>query len=429
MKKLLFSLYALLGCFLLHAQMQGPGEYSFSEKKEYRDTWTKSLPKDIEKVSPTCALHHPTKTVYFLAELCGLPAGYETEFVAIGPLSDRAYESFAITCDKPSVIGKAIEKLGTPRGTPPATLAGLGVTKGERFTFSVKRLPADETFRPLSDFICDEFAPEGQSPLTRGFPYIGVNPALDDTMPSAFAATYTEPCTLFGLPLLAPKSAVYGLYRTKTSEAGQTPAIFALKWEQLPNQSRVYNHAITINSDHIARPDTLLAQLRALAEDPRDVFLTITIAPEVKLSTVAPFATLLLALEKEGAYTIDVAPKDQLSLRAFNPDDAWNDRSKRVFQPWEIEVTPSETPGEPHITLCQILEDWTVEGNDPALTRQCYPSLSVKDLPAVMKKVDVNEGKVYVAFIYTSPEATMQDIGPIATAIAPLTPTQWLFIR
>ncbi len=412
---------------LLASMPAAPGDYTFAAALP---TWQQHLPTTTQPLSPTCAVDKASGTVYLLGECVGLAAETAIEFVAIGPNSDRAYESFVVIRDQPSTVAKALTALGMPQGTPPNVQAGLGISKGERLTLSVKRLPEDKTFRPLSDFIIDDFSSEGQSPLTRGFPYVGQLDALDITMPSALIATYTETVSLLGLPLLAPKTTVYGLFRTKTTERQATPVILALTWQRLPEgKVRVYNHAITITPADIAQPDALLTQLKALTEDPRDVFLTVTVTPEVKLSTLAPMAGLLLALEKEGAFTLDVAPKNQLTLRAFNPDPAWNDRSKRTFQPWEIEITPSETPGEPHITLCQILEDWTVEGNDPALTRKCYPGLTAATLPAVMKKVDVNNGAVYVAFFYATPETTMADVGALSTAIAPLTPTQWIYFQ
>lgn len=410
--------------------VDGPGAYTFSET--IAENWTDGLPADCVTVSPTCRYSRSEQAVYLLTDLCGLGEGIETEFLIAGPLSDRAYEAFAIARDLPSVIARAVEALGVPRGQPADPRSGRGMAKGERFTLSLKRLgpDGDGSFRALSDFVADTCSTPAQDLFARGFPYIGPTPELDTHMPSAVVSAYTEPLSLFGLPYHAPKSQVYGLFRAKTSEAGGRPAVFRLAWERLPDgQPRVYDCRIPVTLADLEAPDGILAKLKSLCEDPRDVFLTLAVAPDVPLERLPPFAALVMELERQGGFTVDTAEPNQISLRAFLPNPVWNERSKRIFQPWEIEVAPGETPGNPSVTLCRILEDWTVEGNDPALTRSCYPGLNAKTLEPAMRRLDTDDGLVYVAFFYAAPGLTMADIGPLSTAIFPRCPTQWVYLQ
>ena len=356
--------------------------------------------------------------------------GYEVEFLLLGNLSDRAYEGLAIAWDAPSVIGKAVAALGVPKGVAASVQRGLGMAQGERFTVEVKRLGKDEAFRPLADFVNDQCSTPAQNLFARGFPYVGAD-GHDDEMPASVIAAYAEPDSLFGLPYPAPKGAVYGLFTAKTNEEAGTPTIVALRWQRLPDgQARVLKHRVDVTTATLTNPDPLLAELKKVCEDPRDVFLDVRLAPTLPLAKIVPFARLLVALEAEGGFTIDAPAKGQVSLRAFLPNDAWRDRKARVFQPWEVEIAPPPKPGEtPVVTLCQILEDWTVDGPDPALTRKCYPDMTAKTIAETLKRVDVSAGRVYVVFFYAAPGVTVGDLAPFAEALSGPCPTQWVFLE
>lgn len=416
----------------LHAEPRetAPAAFVFAHPEAKR-AWREGLPADCKEVSPTCVYSPSQRTVYLLAELCGLDEGYEVEFFLLGNLSDRAYEGLAVAWDPPSTVGKAVAGLGVPKGVAPDVQRGLGLAQGERFTVALKRLGRDTAFRPLADFVEDQCSTPAQNLFARGFPFVGTDGGYDDAMPAAILSTYAEPKSLFGLPYAAPKSAVYGLFRSKTAEEGGAPAVFALQWQRLPDgQPRVLKHRVTVDAAAVADPDPLLAQLRKVCEDPRDVFLDVRLDPALTLAQVVPLAKLLVALEAEGGFTIDAPAAGQLPIRAFLPNEAWRDRKARVFQPWEVEIAPPPKPGEqPVVTLCQILEDWTVDGPDPALTRKCYPDVTPNSIAQVLKRVDVNAGKVYVAFFYAQPEVTVGDLAPFAAALAEPCPTQWVFLN
>ncbi len=418
-----FWLMALVAARVALA-MEGPQAYTFAHP-EAKESWRAGLPEDATIITPTCVAVPEVGEVYLLAELTGLGETYEVEFFLLGALSDRAYEGVAMAWDNPSAVARALRVLGLSEGTPAALQRGLPMAQGERVTVALRPAADPEApFRPLSDFVDDQWSSPGQEVSARGFPFVGARQP-DDLMPSAIAAAYTEAGAVLGLPFAAPKSQAYGMFRAKAGmEAGQS-VVVRLKWEKLATP-RVYRQSVEISAETLRAPDALLAQLKVLAEDPRDVFLRVRFAPELPVRDCIPLARLLVALEAEGAFVIDAPEPGQISVRALLPNAEWNIREKRVFQPWEIELVPREGGGV-QATLCQLLEDWTVDGPDPALTRQCYPGVTPQTIREVMDRVDVNDGKTYAAFFYLAPGITVGQVAPFADALAIPCPTQWIF--
>lgn len=403
---------------------QGPAAYTFRHP-EAKAQWRAGLPADCVALSPTCCYSPSAGAVYLLAELTGLDAGYEVEFFLLGALSDRAYEGLAIAWDHPSLLARAIRALGVPEGTPAALQRGLPMAQGERFTLTLRPVSTPDTpFEPLDRFVTDGWSTPAQALFARGFPFVGARSA-DETMPAALVAAYTEAGAVLGLPYAAPKGQVYGLFRAAREMESGTPVVVALTWQRL-DKPRVYHQVAEISAQTLSAPDALLAQLKALSEDPRDVFLRVRFDPALPLRACVPLAKLLLALETEGAFVIDAPESGQIPLRALLPDAAWNIREKRVFQPWEVELKPRPGGGV-EATLCQILEDWTVEGPDPALTRKCYPGVTPETIAEVIRRVDVNHGRIYAVFFYAAPGVTVGDLAPFAAALVEPCPTQWIF--
>ena len=427
MKRFLVALVMgwMASCF---GALEGPGEYTFADAS-VKQTWQQrvALPADCVAVSPTCVYSVSAKTVYLLSELTGIGKGYETEFILLGPLSDRAYEGLAMAWDAPSVVSRAVKALGVPQGAAADAMRGLAMAQGERFTMSICRLQsAEKGFLPLSEFIIDECSTPAQNLLGRGFPFVG-GEDFDDLMPASIIAAYTEKASTFGLPFYASKGATYGLFRAKTTEVQGAPAVVALKWEQLPNaQPRVYHANLHLTAADLKQPEGLVDRLKGFCDDPRDVFLQVTFDDALTIAEVAPLAKLFLALEGEGGFTLTVK-EGNLPIRAFAPQASWRIRETRAFQPWEMEFELT-AEGKAKATLCQILEDWTVEGNDPALTRKCYPGVTPQTVLNVMKQVDVNDGKIYVVFFYCPAQQTMGTLLPYARVLSEACPTQWVFV-
>ena len=429
-RSLLLSVFLLTAPMLFAAtQQNGPGEYTFAHPA-MRDTWktTAGLPPDFTAISSTCGYSKREQTVYLLAESCGLGKGYECEYTLVSRLSDRAYESLAITWDLPSVIAKAVKALGVPAGTAANPMRGLTNGRGERFTVHCRDLTkTNASYEPLSSWLADGWSTQNQRLFLRGFPFTDAT-QNDRMMPSTVIANYTEPASLFGLPFQAAKSEAYGAFRARRDEPAGKPLAIALRWEKLPDgKARVLSHTLTVNTDTVARPLMMLETLRSLCEDPRDVFLDVRIDPSLEAAKVTKIAQLILSLEEQGGFTLDAPARGEVPLRAFVPDRTWLNRRARVFQPWEIEIAHATALRPPSATLCQIVEDWNTAGNDPALTRNCYPMVTPQTIRGVMKKVDVNAGKIYVAFFYAAPGTTVGEISPYTDALAEVCPTQWVF--
>ena len=137
-----FFVVLMIGWFsCCFGALEGPGEYTFGDAS-VKQTWQRqvTLPADCVAVSPTCVYSVSEKTVYLLTELTGIGKGYETEFILLGPLSDRAYEGLAMAWDAPSVVSRAVKALGVPQGAAADALRGLAMAQGERFTMRICRL-------------------------------------------------------------------------------------------------------------------------------------------------------------------------------------------------------------------------------------------------------------------------------------------------
>lgn len=432
-------LLSFVGCFLstqmLFAEGDAserllPGAYHF-KTPEAKATWSHYLPQGSTFITPTCAYNKADKTIYALAEYCGLSEGYEIEFILIGNLSDRAYESVMIAWDGPSAIQKAAVALGVPMGEEANVARGMPMARGERFTIDIAPLPTEGEIRftSLSEVVSDACSTPAQALFQRGFPYVG-GTVEDDYMPCSIVATYTGCHSLFGMPYFADKSGTYGLFRAKQTQDYGTPVIVAFRWQKLPDEMpRVQTHTLELTPTSIANPDALIAQLKAYCDSPADVFLDVRLDTSMTVQTIKPMAELLLALEAQGGFTIMEPAEGQISIRAFLPKEEWKEREGRLFQPWEIEVSPGKDGAPADVTLCQIEEDWNVEGLEPALTRHCYPAVKPETILSVMKRVDVNDGRVYVAFFYCAPETPLKELIPYAEAIKAECPTQWIFIQ
>lgn len=406
-----------------------PAAYTFKTPEAVQQ-WGRLLPEGTTFVTPTCAYNQKDCTIYLLAEFCGLAEGYEVEFLLLGRLSDRAYEAAMIAWDHPSAVKAAAAALQVPLGEDAKIARGMPMARGERFTVEYAPLTgAQLTFVSIAEEISDACSTSSQNLFGRGFPYVGQSTA-DDMMPCAIIATYTGCNALFGMPYYADKSGTYGLFRAKKERAYGTPVVVALRWQRLPKgQARVSNYNLFLTKEKIAQPDALIAELRACCENPADVFLNVLIDDELTLEMVKPIAQLLVAIEKEGGYTILEPAENQLPIRAFLPKEQWLQREGRIFQPWEIEVVPNDDSTVVDVTLCQIEEDWSVESLDPALTRRCYPQVTPETITSVMERVDVNNGRISVAFFYCHPTIKIKDLLPYAEAIKCACPTQWIFLQ
>ena len=77
-----------------------------------------------------------SRTVTFLMEATGISLSEPTEFFAIGPLSDRSYESFGVTVASPAAIAAAVESIGVPQGVAIDPFLARMWPQGERLVLT-----------------------------------------------------------------------------------------------------------------------------------------------------------------------------------------------------------------------------------------------------------------------------------------------------
>ena len=103
------------------------------------------------------AVDRAARTVTFLAEATGVSEVDPVEFFAIGPLSDRAYESFAVSVASPAAIAAGLDAIGVPRGLPVDPRRSRFWPQGDGVSFSARILGEGKELS-LGDLISDERA-------------------------------------------------------------------------------------------------------------------------------------------------------------------------------------------------------------------------------------------------------------------------------
>ncbi len=428
---------------------QGPEAWAFKHP-EAVETWRKaqepSLCETRRLFGKTLIADKAAGTVELLAESTGIGANYEIEFILLGPLSDRAYEALAMAFDPPSEIAKAIAFLGVAPGEGPDLFRNRVISKGERFALSMRKAGEPPSAdRPADEWIADREWKTGPGFLTRGLPYIGMraeSPAtFDRAMPAAVLATYDEPISLFGLPFPADKSATYGRFRAKTAQEEGASLVFTLKHLRAPGGlSRVLPATLTVTPGGFERsadasplpaladPQELVPWFKALSETGRDPFVRVAFAPEVTVERAKKVAGLLMMVDSEEGIRIDHPSRGQLYPRAFLPPEAWRDRARRTYQPWEIHIAPKpETPGAFAKTLVQVEEDWSGEGIDPILTPKSYPFETWAEAEALVKRLDRSDGSMRALLFFAPADAPVSVILEGAAALGERLPLMWVF--
>ena len=135
------------------------------------------------------------RTVRILVEATGLGPADTAEFFAIGPLSDRAYESFFVTVASPAAIADAIERAGVPRGVPPDIAGARLWPCGEKLTLSATPVSTNAQNLAFSDLLNDTAEKEEGAILSAPVVYTG---GARDASGAVVAAT-NIPCAVFAL--------------------------------------------------------------------------------------------------------------------------------------------------------------------------------------------------------------------------------------
>ena len=348
------------------------------------------------------------RVVRVLVEATGLGPADTAEFFAIGPLSDRAYESLFVTVASPAAIADAIERAGVPRGEPPDIAGARLWPCGEKLTLTARPVATnapDKTVLAFADLLNDTAEKDEGSVLLAPVVYTG---GTRDASGAVVAAT-NIPCAVFALYSHGPsllqlngqydQTTAYGRFRAK--EEYPVGALFelALRWD---------GRATVLRRDVQVTVPTLKEKLSALRADAaaHDLFVRLSFGAGTTVGEAAEIAEALSLVDGKGL-KMDGPLPGQFFFRAFLPDPAWRARPGRLFQPFEVHMA---VDGAKKFVFVE--EDWSGEGLDPVLKPKETPFADWSELPKLIAQTGERGAKIDVLFLFA----------PRATPVAALTP-------
>jgi len=356
-----------------------------------------------------------TRSVRFLVEATGIGADETVEFFAIGPLSDRAYESLFVTVASPAAIADALEKIGVPRGIPADPLAARFWPCGEKLALNIKPWGKDAAKRPAGDlgaFLKD--TREAQDGKILGLPlaYAG---GLRNADGSLIAAT-NIPCAVFALYNHAPallqldgmldQSGSYGRFVTRSKHPEGELFEITATW----NGKRVVQDVeVKLSADSAPAE---MSKLKELVKT-HDVHAHLAFDASVTLERAAQLSQAFSMLDGQGV-KMSGRGEGQFFFRAFLPEEKWRDRASRIFQPFEVHVAPDGAK-----SFVFVEEDWSGEGLDPVLKPKTTPFRDWKELPGLIAKTGEQGSKITVMFVYAPKSARVSELAPVMAATMP----------
>ena len=363
-----------------------------------------------------------SRTVTFLMEATGISLSEPTEFFAIGPLSDRSYESFGVTVASPAAIAAAVESIGVPQGVAIDPFLARMWPQGERLVLTATPYGATNAAPlALSDILDDKLAKEEGAILAQPLVYTG---GARDAANRLLAAT-NIPCAVFALYGHGPsmlqldgrfdQSSTYGRFAAKKAFPAGTLLEMRLAWD---GTTRVKARTPTITADNAG---DVLRSLKADATPGSDLFVSPSFDASVNLARAIEVAKAFEALDGV-ALKMNGAPDGQFFYKAFLPDPAWRDRKGRLFQPFEIRLAAD---GARSFTFVE--EDWSGDGIDPVLKPKTTSFKEWSELPGIIAKTGEQGSKIMVMFIYAPKGARVADLTPAIGAVFPRVNTFYVF--
>lgn len=359
------------------------------------------------------------RKVRVLMEATGLATSEPAEFFAIGPLSDRAYESMFVMAASPADIANGIEAIGVPRGVAPDPQGARTWPQGEKVSLTAVALDGSRRRIPFSELLDDRRKEEGgilASPLVytgglrdgRGVPVAATN------VPCAVFALYTSPQSLLQLDGAFDQSAVYGRFCPKERLPMGGLYELEISWDGV---SRVSDKTVVVTPENAA---AVLEGLRAESAN-RDVFVRIAFGESVTVEQAGDVARAFSLLDGHGVKMNGVAD-GQFYYHSFLPDPEWRRREGRIFQPFEIRVAPN---GARSFTFVE--EDWSGDGLDPALKPHTTAFAQWRDVLPLIAKTGEQGAKVNVAFIFAPKATPVSSLSPVVAALSPRISTFYVF--
>ena len=371
--------------------------------------------------------------VRFLVEATGLGPADTAEFFAIGPLSDRAYESLFVTVASPAAIADAIERAGVPRGVPPdiagarlwpcgeklaltATPVSLNEPGGSRSGAAVTNAPA----LAFADLLADTAEKSEGAILRAPVVYTG---GARDALGAVVAAT-NIPCAVFALYSHGPsllqlngqfdQSTAYGRFRAK--EEHPVGALFelTLSWD---------GRTTVLRRDVELTVPTLKEKLSALRADAaaHDLFVRLSFGAGTTVGEAAEIAEALSLVDGKGL-KMDGPLPGRFFFRAFLPDPAWRARPGRLFQPFEVHVAADGAK-----KFVFVDEDWSGEGLVPVLKPRETPFAEWAELPKLIEQTGERGAKINVLFLFAPKATPVSALTPVVSAAGDRIATFYVF--
>ncbi len=366
------------------------------------------------------AVDAAARSVRFLVEATGLDKADPAEFFAIGPLSDRAYESLFVTVPSPAAIAEAIERVGVPRGVPPDIAGARLWPCGEKITLTAKSVSTNGQNLAFADLLNDTAAKEEGAILHAPFLYTG---GTRDASGAVVAAT-NIPCAVFALYSHSPslfllngqfeQSSVYGRFRAKIGCAAGDLFELTLRWD---GRTTVLRRDMVFT---VSNMKDNLAALRAESAG-RDLFVIPSCGEGTTVDEAASIAQALSLLDGKGL-KVGGAASGRFFFRAFLPDPAWRERPGRIFQPFEVLMAAD---GKKKFVF--IEEDWSCEGLDPVLKPHDTPFTEWSELPKLIAQTGEKGSKINVLFIFAPKATPVSTLTPIIPAVGSRITTFYVF--
>jgi hypothetical protein len=454
-KRAVFLLGALFlaGAAAGASKFTGPAEWRVVDTNAVR-AWQAGQRK---QASETCSIwpgvvaDTQKREVRLLAEAVGHPAGVTAEFLLVGPLSDRAYESAAVAVAVPSDIVRAVERVGLARGSCVGSRPFGFWPRGERVTATVRRLDVEGSpEKPLQALIRDT---DADAPLfgKGGLVFTGGRWTASDAarvcltdaqMPASVISLYNEPGTVFDVPFQSGQGEVYG--RLTLAEALPYGALLEIVLRPLEPKgggARVLPLTViaalsgadveltcTSGGGAVLKRAGLaeaLSWLHGQAEAGRELFVTLGMDDAMPLKRAADVARVFGMLDGKGI-CLDGKAEQGLFPRAFLPQEKWRERKGRNPQPFELHVTKGPD-GALKKKLVFIQEDWNAQGLEPKLTPREYPFDAWDELPKWIEKAGGADCKVSLLFVFAPAEMPLSLFMPGVRAVAGRLPLVYVF--
>lgn len=360
------------------------------------------------------------RSVRFLVEATGCAASSTVEFAAIGPLSDRAYESLFVTVASPAALAAAFDRAGVPRGRPADVSRARLWPEGEKVALSVRSWGSDTLAPTNLAAVLKDLRPEEGPALgipvawTAGARDASGAPVASTNIPCAVFALYNHAPSLLQLDGLFDQSSTYGRFQAaRTFRPGELFELTAT-WD---GRTRVKDVVARISATNAV--ETMKA-LQTTAKD-HEVHVALAFDGTVSVAQAAQVAGAFALLDGP-SLRMNGAADGQFFFRAFLPETSWRQREGRIFQPFEVHVAAD---GAKTFVFCE--EDWSGEGVDPVLKPKSTPFSDWAELPGLISKTGEQGEKVNVMFLFAPKSCPVSTLTPVLAATAGRIGTFYVF--